>query len=189
MGHGAGDAFRAQLPFPEQRALYDLWLELKGDEDMPPRARVSPVRLRAHLPRISLAELRPPPAFLRFRLAGTALRDIYGCDLTGRTLQDPLFAGSRAHWQKVCKTMQTQRRPMAGMLRGPAPERDHLVLFWMRLPLAAADGGIVMLGLDMAMSARRVDAELPELSGMLRDAPGLAASSGGGECSRSLGQA
>ncbi len=161
MGHGAGDAIRTQLFFPEQHAIYDLWLSLKGDAEMPRRADLNPLALRDWLARVSLSDLMPAPEFMRVRLAGTALREIYGCELTGRTLQDPFFAPTRDYWTRVCELMNAERRPLSGILKGPGPERDHLVLFWMRLPLLREDGGIVMLGLDQAISVRRLDEELP----------------------------
>ncbi len=161
MGHGAGDAIRTQLFFPEQHAIYDLWLSLKGEAEMPRRTDLSPLVLRNWLSRVSLSDLLPAPDFMRVRLAGTALREIYGCELTGKTLQDPFFASTRDYWSRLCELMALERRPLSGIMRGPGPERDHLVLFWLRLPLRREDGGIVMLGLDQAMSVRRVDEELP----------------------------
>ncbi len=154
---GPGDvrALRAQLMLPEQRDLFDYWLSLKGERDLPRRGDISPAAMRRLLPHVSLIELHEDAEHARFRLAGSALRDIFGVELTNRTLADPCWGRHAEYWQRVCRQLWQERAPLFGMLRAPGAGREHLVLFWLRLPLSSNDGrGLMALGLDIARSAR-----------------------------------
>jgi hypothetical protein len=82
IGGSANIAFRAQLVVPEQRQLYDYWVEKAQDRPMPERRDISPAHIPRLLPFISLIEVgggdrraNPP--------GGTRLRDIYDREITG----------------------------------------------------------------------------------------------------------
>ncbi len=154
-GSGVVRSLHAQLMLPEQRELFDYWLSLKRERELPRRSDVSPVSMRRLLPHVSLMELKEEISASRFRLAGSALRDIFGVELTNRTLADPCWGVHTSYWERVCKQLLQERAPLSGMLRAPGMGREHLVLFWMRLPLLSDDGqGLLALGLDIAHPIR-----------------------------------
>jgi hypothetical protein len=138
----SGRAFRAQLVMPGQRELFDYWRQTAGQRPMPARADFDPLRVPRLLPSIGLIEVRDGPGELTFRLAGTRLHDIYGQEITGKSTRE-VFAGARAdYWHRVHARVAGEGKPASGVLRGPAKGRDHIVLFWLRLPLSEGGGKV-----------------------------------------------
>ena len=129
-------AFRAQLVTQGQRELYDYWRETAGVRAMPARSEINPFGVPKLFPCIGLIDLTGGLEEARFRLAGTRLRDIYGEEITGKRI-DGVFAGARAdYWREVHAQVADEGSPLHGVIRGPAQGREHIVLFWLRLPLS-----------------------------------------------------
>lgn len=131
-----GRAFRAQLVTQGQRDLYDYWREAAGFRKMPARSDINPFGVPKLLPCIGLIDLTEGLGEARFRLAGTRLRDVYGEEITGKRI-DRVFAGACAdYWQDIHGRVTEEGSPHHGVVRGPTQGRDHIVLFWLRLPLS-----------------------------------------------------
>ncbi|MGC1179131.1 MAG: PAS domain-containing protein [Methyloceanibacter sp.] len=129
-------AFRAQLVTQGQRELYDYWRHSAGTRPMPSRSDLDPFSVPKLLPCIGLIDVAGGLGDARFRLAGTRLHDIYGEEITGKRI-DRVFAGAAAdYWQRVHGWVVEHGAPLYGVVRGPAEGRDHIVLFWLRLPLS-----------------------------------------------------
>ena len=142
-------SFRAQLVLPEQRHFFDYWLERADGRPMPNRADICPTDIPRHLPLVSLIEIETDPLTFRFRLAGTQLRDIYQKEVTDTFLGDFPETQNRDYWLSAHERIAHTGRPAQGILRGPEQSRDHLVQFWLRLPLAVdGQGPKLILGLD-----------------------------------------
>jgi hypothetical protein len=132
----SGRSFRAQLETPGQRELYDYWHQSAGRRRMPSRSDLDPFSVPKLLPCIGLIDVIAGLSEASFRLAGTRLRDIYGEEITGKRI-DRVFAGACAdYWRRAHQRVVEQGIPMSGVVRGPAEGRDHILLFWMRLPLS-----------------------------------------------------
>ncbi len=142
-------SFRAQLVLPEQRHFFDYWLERAGERPMPDRTDICPTDIPRHLPLVSLIEIKTAPLSFRFRLAGTQLREIYNQEVTDTCIGDLSKAQNRDYWLSAHERIAQTGRPAQGILRGPEQSRDHLVQFWLRLPLAVDGvGPKLILGLD-----------------------------------------
>jgi hypothetical protein len=138
----SGHAFRAQLVVQGQRELFDYWLRSAGARRMPARSDLDPLKVPKLLPSISLIDVRDGLDGACFRLAGTRLHEIYGQEITGKRAGE-VFSGEQAdYWRRIHARVLEQGLPLHGVVRGPAKGRDHVVLFWMRLPLSE-DGGRV----------------------------------------------
>ncbi len=143
--------FRDQLVVPGQRELFDYWKAVSGDAAVPTRADFDPQRIPRLLPNICLIDVKAGLDDSRFRLAGTALRSIYGAELTGCRL-DAVFRGRVAdYWRRVHGAVVEQGALQSGVVRGPVKGRDHVVMYWLRLPMLL-DGPEVrfILGYDFA---------------------------------------
>jgi hypothetical protein len=138
----AGRAFRAQLVVQGQRELFDYWLYAAGPRRMPARSDLDPLKVPRLLPSIGLLDLRDGLEEAAFRLAGTRLHEIYGQEITGKRACEVFSGECGDYWRRVHKRVVEQGQPSQGVVRGPAKERDHVVLFWLRLPLSE-DGGLV----------------------------------------------
>lgn len=138
----SGRAFRAQLVMQGQRELFDYWREAAGARPMPARSDLDPLRVPRLLPSIGLIDVRSGLEQACFRLAGTRLHEIYGQEITGKRASEVFAGESREYWRRIHDRVMETRRPLNGVVRGPAKGRDHIVLFWLRLPLSE-DGGQV----------------------------------------------
>lgn len=138
----SGRAFRAQLVMQGQRELFDYWLGSAGGRRMPARSDLDPFKVPRLLPHIGLIDVKDGIDQASFRLAGTRLHDIYGQEITGKRAGE-VFCGDQAdYWRRIHTGLVTRGGPLSGVVRGPAKGRDHIVLFWLRLPLSE-DGGRV----------------------------------------------
>jgi hypothetical protein len=131
-----GRAFRAQLVVQGQRELYDYWLQSAGERLLPARSHFDPLKVPRLLPHIGLIDLRDGVDEGSFKLAGTCLREIYGQELTGRRLSDIYRGDSAPYWRRVHGRIAETGAPGHGVVHGPLVGRDHVVLFWLRLPLS-----------------------------------------------------
>lgn len=138
-------AFRAQLVIAEQRQLYDYWLDKCGARTMPDRRDISPAHFPRLLPYISLIEIDRASGRYRVRLAGTRLRDIFDKEITGLYLEDLDLGASEDYWQAAYARIVEDGKPAQGVIRGPCVQQEHLVQFWLRLPLSAGGSGAGMI--------------------------------------------
>ncbi len=78
------------------RALYDYWTRQRQGRAFPRREDIDPVDIPRLLPSLMLLEVHAASGGghrFRFRLAGTAICDIAGVDLTGRWLDEMFYPG------------------------------------------------------------------------------------------------
>jgi hypothetical protein len=160
---GGDIAFRAQLVIAEQRQLYDYWLARAAGRPMPERCDISPRDFPRLLPFVSLIDVEPMTGRCKVRLAGTRLRDIYDRETTGLYVDDLDWGDKRDYWLTAYARILNDGKPAQGVVRGPRMQKDHLVQFWLRLPLSHADGRVGMvLSYDMFQSASEFPATTQE---------------------------
>jgi hypothetical protein len=144
--------FSAQLILREQRDLYGYWRSCAGAKPIASRYDIDPVDIPRLLPGLSLLDAGEDLETLRYRLAGTRVREIYGTEITGRAVFDARFQHKHEYWRSVYRKVITEQTPMQGAVRGPVAGREHLLLIWMRLPLSGLTGAIErVLGYDAAL--------------------------------------
>ncbi len=141
----SGLAFRAQLVFREQRQIYDYWQSCAGLRQMPSRKDIDPCSMRKYLPQISLIDICDGMKSATVRLAGSRLRDVYGFELTGKCLGDLEWGEKRPYWQAVYRDLLTKGAPQGGTIEGPMCRREHVTLFWLRLPLSQDGENVNMI--------------------------------------------
>lgn len=138
-------AFRAQLVVPEQRQLYDYWISRAQGRAMPARGDIGPADFPQLLPLISLIDVEPEPQRFRVRLAGTRLREIFDREITGAYLDDLDWGDMTEYWLSAYRRVVQAGKPAQGMVRGPQKAKEHLVQFWLRLPLSADGSSVSMI--------------------------------------------
>lgn len=159
-------AFRAQLVVPEQRQLYDYWIECCGSRPMPQRSDISPAAIPRLLPYLSLIDVDRDLPRSRVRLAGTRLRDVYDREITGLSLGDIDFGDKRDYWMAAYRHTAIEGKPSQGVVRGPLVNKEHLLQYWIRLPLADATCQRVgmVLCLDYFLSASDEEQRLTQVN-------------------------
>jgi len=161
-------AFRAQLIIAEQRQLYDYWAAIAGGRNMPSRDDISPAHFPLLLPYISLLERAD--SRLKVRLAGTRLRDIYEREITGLFLDDIDWGEKKTYWDAVYEHVTKTLRPAQGVIRGPRVDKDHLVQFWLRLPLShEGKPASMILCYDTFVSAQAVPHSIDLMDAQLEE--------------------
>ncbi len=138
-------AFRAQLVVPEQRQLYDYWLDRSAGRKMPTRADIQPTKIPRILPAISLIDIHDELGKSRIRLAGTRLREIYDREITGMCIEDLDWGDKRDYWLASYRRTVQEGVPTQGIIRGPRNHKEHLVQYWLKLPLSIEDGGEIKI--------------------------------------------
>jgi hypothetical protein len=160
----ANIAFRAQLVVPEQRQLYDYWIEKANGRPMPERRDIHPAHIPRLLSNISLIDVDPLNGGCRIRLAGTRLRDVYDREITGLSLDDLDFGDKRDYWMRAYQRTIEEGKPTQGVVRGPRVNKEHVVQYWLKLPLcrSGASGVGMILCLDHFQPAAEDDLGLAQ---------------------------
>ncbi|WP_246479548.1 PAS domain-containing protein [Kaustia mangrovi] len=112
---------------------------------MPARRDISPVDFPRLLPGISLVDVGADSGRFRVRLAGTRLREIYEREITGLYLDEFDWGNHRDYWMSAYERVAGTGRPAQGVVRGPRVSKEHLVQFWLRLPLSSRPDGVDMI--------------------------------------------
>jgi hypothetical protein len=154
-------AFRAQLVIDEHRQLFDYWVDRCRTRAMPERRDISPAHLPRLLRSVSLIDIEAESRY-RVRLAGTALRDIYDREITGLYIDDIEFGRARDYWAASYARVAETGRPAQGVIRCPRATKEHLVQFWLKLPLAGdgVERPAMILCLDTCVPATSLPGSL-----------------------------
>jgi hypothetical protein len=124
---------------PEQRQLFDYWLQKAADRNMPARNDIQPRQIPRILPFISLVDVASNIAHSTVRLAGTKLREIYDREITGFKIEDLDWNEKRDYWLTAFNRTINDAVPTQGILRAPRHAKEHMVQYWLRLPLSTTD--------------------------------------------------
>ncbi len=148
-------SFRAQLIVPEQRQLYDYWLQQAAGRAMPLRSDIRPAQIPRILPGISLIDVDVEIGRSKVRLAGTRLREIYDREITGLNIEDLDWGDKRDYWLASYRRTIEDQVPTQGILKGPRSHKEHIVQYWLRLPLCIVEAGhtAIILCYDYFMPA------------------------------------
>jgi hypothetical protein len=148
-------AFRAQLVVPEHRQLFDYWLECCAGRNMPCRNDLLPAKMVKLLPGICLIDVSEDLGASTVRLAGTRLREIHDREITGQTIESLDWGEKRDYWLAAYRRTVEQALPTQGVLKGPRVHKEHMVQYWLRLPLSRVDDGraSMVLGYDYFVPA------------------------------------
>ena len=153
-------AFMTQLVLPEQQQLFEYWRGKCQNGTLPCRDDISPTHFPRMLPWVSLVDYEAKTERFRIRLAGTQLREIYDCELTGCYVDDVGWGELSGYWNCAYKQIVDSAHPAQGVVRAPCRSSDHLVQFWLRLPLAGPSGAVEMI---LAYDVFRPAVEMAEL--------------------------
>jgi hypothetical protein len=151
-------AFRAQLVIPEQRQLFDYWVEKSRAGGMPGRRDIAPADIPRLLPHVSLLDVLPDSGGFRYRLAGSRLREVFDREVTGTIISAASEGGKAGYWFMAHERVVKSARPVNGAMRGARQSKEHLVQFWLRLPLSTRGDGVDMiLGHDVCVPVGTVE--------------------------------
>ncbi len=117
----------------DQRDLIAYWQSRKGPDGLVRRADIDPGAFRRMLASISIVAFDDTGEG-RFRIAGSALRDVFGRDVRGRRVDE--IAGAHGDTYALGLMAALERcQPVGGVI--DTQGRAHT---WLRLPLACEHG-------------------------------------------------
>jgi hypothetical protein len=130
--------------------LFAYWARLRSGPALPGRRSLDPAPIKRLLPTVSLVEVvRGEALDYRMRLAGTALYNVYGGEITGRRLAEVYNTAAADYWRAELGAVVEARRPAVGVHNLGWRGASHLSLVWIRLPLASDGFNVDMiLGYD-----------------------------------------
>ncbi len=132
-----------------QADIVKYWHFTRSAGDLPSRADIDPGVLRRHLSAISIVEI-DHDGDVRFRIAGSELRSIFGREMRGRHLRQ--CAGPVADMWSLGLTAVLERgAPIGGII-----ERGDECHAWLRLPLKSPDTSGLVLCHDMVVPKSRL---------------------------------
>jgi hypothetical protein len=127
---------------PVLSALWRYWEQQRGSRAMPRRRDIDPVEIPRLLPHLLLIE-RAQDGRYRYRLAGTAVVDAYGRELTGRLVDEVIPAPRRAIAERHYSTVFTTSRPIFVRNKYAPRNATEFVVSRIVLPLSTDDGASV----------------------------------------------
>lgn len=130
------------------REFFEYWVSKAPPERLPGRQHIDPLELRQLLPGIALYDVIDEGGRLRFRcrLVGTAVVDAVGSDFTGCFMDDVVrvtttYEALHGALNGVVRT----RQPFFGRSWISNPERDHVFIDRLFLPLASDGTSVDMV--------------------------------------------
>ena len=108
---------------------------------MPCRSDINPGRVPRLLPGISLITVAEELLQSTIRLAGTRLREIHDREITGQTIDQLNWGDKRDYWVTAYRRTAEEGVPTQGVLKGPCVHKEHMVQYWLRLPLSSKRSG------------------------------------------------
>ncbi|MDJ0922617.1 MAG: PAS domain-containing protein [Henriciella sp.] len=132
-----------------QTEILSYWHDQRVGGGLPRRDQIDPGVLRSHLAAISIVEVQSD-GDMQFRLVGSKLRQVLGCDLSGQRMSN--LEGAAADMLSLGLASVLERlQPIGGLI-----ERTRDRHAWLRLPLAVEGRAPLILCHD---------ALLPKVSG------------------------
>jgi hypothetical protein len=137
--------------------LFAYWASRRAGAKLPGRRDLDPAAMKRLLPTISLIDVQREPLEFRVRLAGTALYDVYGREITGRRIGEIYNNAAADYWRRELAEVVRQRKPTVGVHNLAWRGASHLSILWLRLPLAANGTDVDMiLGYDAVIGLGQV---------------------------------
>ena len=132
-----------------QSVLIQHWMSCCSMGALPTRAELDPGAIRAQLSAISIVEILADGC-ARFRLVGSGLRQLFGREMRGRTLEE-LDGETCEMWSLGLARVLEEVRPVGGEIR-----REHDTHIWLRLPLRSEKQGALILCHDEIIPNQRL---------------------------------
>ena len=135
----------ADIGSPVVRAAFDYWRSKCEGDRLPSRRDIDPVEIPRLLPHILLTEIWQEPFLVRYRLAGSALAELYGFDYTGSYLSREREGDEGyAYYVEIYRRLCREKLPLFGRDSVHIRERHHIVYEWGEFPLVDDKANVVM---------------------------------------------
>ncbi len=131
-------AFRETIKQPPLIRLYDYWMSKSADGKIPSRSQIDPLDVPDLLPSIFLVDVfwdGQQPEF-RFRLVGSKIAEIVGCDPTGQHFDDFYDSDNIERMKALYRHIAERGEPFINNSQAPFAGKDFVKLARLLLPLS-----------------------------------------------------
>lgn len=159
------DIERTKLP--KVRQLYEWWLSKRGQRRLPSRADLDPAKLKALLPYILIADFTVDPFRVCYRLAGTMVVELSGCQFAGRYLDELVPPDSEERWEDHYRRVYESALPVFGETTVPLISGGGLFTYEFGIFPLSMNGEDVRQFLaieDYGATERRMDQVIQDLT-------------------------
>ncbi len=137
---------------PKVRSLAEYWLSIHPAKRLPGRQHLDPCDIPGLLANVFLMDVDAAALRFTWRLVGTALVKIFGCDHTGRPMEGAYRDGKRAHaYRAMCDIVATKQPRWRRAPASFATDREYLTMERVVFPLAR-DGETVDMAIGMILA-------------------------------------
>jgi hypothetical protein len=134
-----------EIGSPIVHAAHDYWRSKIQPDRLPSRQDIDPAEIPKLLPHVLLTEIRAEPFQAHYRLAGTALAEIYGFDYTGTDLSREREGDEAyAYYVEIYRQVGREKAPPFGRDGVHVRDRPHILYDWVELPLIDSTGAVAM---------------------------------------------
>jgi hypothetical protein len=107
-------SFADCLDDPLQRQMYAYWQKKRGPRCMPSRRDIDPTEIPRLLPNVLISEYVPvgDGGRWRYRLCGTAVAAAFGCNPTGRFIDELTKGDYRAFIERIHRIVREEQRAL-----------------------------------------------------------------------------
>ncbi len=157
--------------------LHEYWRGKRQIAPIPARGDIHPRDFKPHLPRVFMIDALPDGSFA-FRLAGTALVDLFGCEPTGKSLSTALGPQAARLASAVFTAVVEYGRPMRTLgamdwwtpperasFEAPAYDLSHMTFEAVHLPLSPDGAAVDMILCALVAYSGEDQPQFPEIGG------------------------
>ena len=103
-------SFLENLDEPMLRELYEYWCSKRAGRLIPQRRDIDPAEIPKLLPHLMITEMVEGGTRYRYRLAGTAVTEAFGRELTGLYVDEVMTGAYREFLERLYRTVYLNRR-------------------------------------------------------------------------------
>jgi len=148
------DSFEQRLRSSVLKTLYDNWQHLRRGRPAPARGDIDPTKIICVLPYIGLFDVEAAPRRYRIRMMGSQIVAWYGCDVTGRYLDEIDFGESEKFTFEILDQVVDKVAP--AYMSGEYTKYDERNIRYERIFLPLCDEGTkvtALIGAAMRLPA------------------------------------
>ena len=127
---------------PQLKKIFEYWLSKKGEKLAPRREDIDPTEIQPLLPFVGLVDVLRDPLRFRYRLAGTAIVQSYGREVTGKYLDEIDLNGHQHAIIAEYKKVVEEKEASCATWEFTRHDGRHLRYERLALPLSS-DGKII----------------------------------------------
>jgi hypothetical protein len=126
-----------QIRSPRVRGLFAYWNRIRAGRMAPSWSEVEPGEIKSLLPYLMVAEVLVQPFDVRYRIVGTAVAEVFGCDFTWKTLRSLKCGSGTSSWLGIYREIVERRGPCFGQYRIMAGLLDVRIVDTGAFPLSS----------------------------------------------------